>query len=95
MNIGLEDGHAISRLEDLLGAVSAAIAVIKRKQWVHYSEGLPEAGLQVAVQRKNGTWDRGEIAPIYFDGLPGWYMPEGPIPVEDAPYWIDLRKATR
>ena len=47
-------------------------------------EGLPPHGAPVICKRKNGTVDRGEISALYFDGLPAWYMPEGPVMTDDG-----------
>lgn len=48
-------------------------------EWIPVRAGLPEPGQQVVALRANGSFDRGEISPIWYDGLPGWYMPEGPV----------------
>lgn len=55
--------------------------------WISIEVQHPEPGEQVLAMRRNGTWDRAEIAPMYFDGLDGWYMPEGPVLLEDCPFW--------
>lgn len=60
----------------LLKRIDAALAT--PDGWVAVSERLPEPGEQVIARRCNGTWDRAECNPIYFDGLPAWYLPEGP-----------------
>ena len=80
-------------LEDLMRSLRGAVETLRGYQWIPVSERHPEAGIQVVVRRVNGTWDRGEIAPMWFDGLGGWYLPEGPTMFEDAPFWFPLPPA--
>lgn len=57
-------------------------------EWVSVEDRLPEPGEQVIGLRPNKTWDRCECNPIYFEGLPCWYMPEGPR--DDITHWMPL-----
>lgn len=83
------EGHPIFRMAADNDRLNKELEQL-RAGWISVEAALPEAGKQVAVLRLNGTWDRGECSPIYFDGLPAWYMPEGPAPLEDCPYWTSL-----
>lgn len=80
-----EDAAAIvERWESSTLATSTLAELVRescrhpQQGWVSVEERLPEPGVQVIARRANGTWDRAECNPIYFDGLPAWYMPEGP-----------------
>ena len=61
-------------------------------KWISVEDELPEPGKQVIILRKNGTWDRGECNPIFFEGLPAFYLPEGPLMTDDVTYWMPLPK---
>ncbi len=59
-------------------AFEGGIPYVPKPVWISVDDDRPEAGERVAVLRKNGTWDRGELHPLFFDGLPAWFLPEGP-----------------
>ena len=58
--------------------------------WISVKDRFPEAGQQVVALRANKSWDRAEFAPLYFDGLPAWYLPEGPTTLDVVTHWMPL-----
>ena len=47
--------------------------------WIRVEDSLPEDGVHVFVRRRNKFCERAELSSLYFDGLPAWYLPEGPV----------------
>ena len=50
-----------------------------RPSWIRVEDSLPEDGVHVFVRRRNKFCERAELSSLYFDGLPAWYLPEGPV----------------
>lgn len=50
-----------------------------RPSWIRVEDRLPEDGVHVFVRRRNKFCERAELSSLYFDGLPAWYLPEGPV----------------
>ncbi len=50
-----------------------------RPSWIRVGDSLPEDGVHVFVRRRNKFCERAELSSLYFDGLPAWYLPEGPV----------------
>ena len=65
--------------------------VSTRPSWVSVRHSLPEDGVHVFVKRRNKFCERAELSSLYFDGLPAWYLPEGPTPADtdvDVTHWM-------
>ena len=64
--------------------------------WIRVEDRLPEDGVHVFVRRRNKFCERAELSSLYFDGLPAWYLPEGPVfvlklgqPIQrDVTHWM-------
>ena len=62
--------------------------------WIRVEDSLPEDGVHVFVKRRNKFCERAELSPLYFDGLPAWYLPQGPTLVDDydVTHWMYIPK---
>jgi|SaaInlStandDraft_2_1057019.scaffolds.fasta_scaffold13735_4 hypothetical protein len=66
--------------------------------WIRVEDSLPEDGVHVFVRRRDKFCERAELSSLYFDGLPAWYLPEGPvfalgwdIPTQrDVTHWMHI-----
>ena len=85
VSIEREMDHAV--IDHATASIFEAIKALEQSEWVKCGDGYPEAGQRVVVVRRNGSWDRSEYAPIYFDGVGAWYLPEGPTLTKDVLYW--------
>jgi len=75
--IGDKIRSIVHRLESERKKLEAEIEALQNP-WVSVEDDLPDAGNFVIVRRDNGIFERSEINSLYFDGLPAWYLPEGP-----------------
>lgn len=78
----------ISDIDELLEELES----LKASPWISVEDRLPEDAVHVFVKRRDRFCDRAELSSIYFDGLPAWYLPEGPTMAVggDVTHWMPI-----
>lgn len=84
--------HSNASLLRLLNRQYREIESLKASPWISVEDRLPEDAVHVFVKRRDRFCDRAELSSIYFDGLPAWYLPEGPTMAVggDVTHWMPI-----